>query len=210
MGKKTIWIFSIGIAVVIVLIITVYIILSSYDFNKLKPQISKIAKDATGRELILGGDIELNMGIIPSLTVDRVSFQNASWGSQREMAKIKYLEVKMALLPLIFGNREIKRLIVVEPDILIETDPSGKSNLSFETAKEGEAENEVGDNAAERIRCVHGGFRLMEWLRDHSGGVSWEKNAGRSATLSSITDGCRAASCSPVWAPDRSPWSARP
>ncbi len=139
MGKKTIWIFSIGIAVVIVLIVTVYIILSSYNFNKLKPQISKVAKDATGRELILDGDIELKMGITPSLMVDRVSFQNAPWGSQREMAKIKYLEVKIALLPLIFGNMEIKRLIVVEPDILIETDPSGKSNLSFETAKEGEA-----------------------------------------------------------------------
>ena len=138
MGRKTIWISSIGIALIMVIIVTVYIILSSYDFNKLKPQISKVAKEATGRDLILGGDIGLKIGITPSLMVDRVSFQNATWGSQPEMAKIKHLEVKVALFPLIFGNMEIKRLIIVEPEILIETDPSGKSNLSFKTEKETE------------------------------------------------------------------------
>jgi len=140
MSKKIKWVLGIGISVIIALIVAVYIILSSYDFNKLKPQISKAAKEATGRELILSGDIELKIGFTPSFMAERVSFQNAPWGSRREMAKIKYFQVKVALLPLILGNIKINQMVVVEPDILIETDASGKSNLTFETAKAGEDE----------------------------------------------------------------------
>jgi hypothetical protein len=51
------------------------------------------------------------------------------------MAKIKRFEVQVALLPLISKRIELKRLILVEPDILVETDKSGKSNLEFETEK---------------------------------------------------------------------------
>jgi uncharacterized protein involved in outer membrane biogenesis len=120
---------------IVLSIIAVYVILSTYDFNSLKPQITKAARDATGRELTLGGDIRLRFGLTPSLAVEDVGFQNAPWGSRPEMAKIKRFEVQVALVPLIFGDIEVKRLVLVEPDILIETDRSGKSNLEFETRK---------------------------------------------------------------------------
>jgi len=51
------------------------------------------------------------------------------------LAKIKRLKVEVALLPLIRGNIDVKQLILIEPDILIETDPSGKSNLDFKPAE---------------------------------------------------------------------------
>jgi uncharacterized protein involved in outer membrane biogenesis len=120
---------------IVLLIVAAYVILSTYDFNSLKPQITKQVQDATGRKLTLGGDIRLKIGLTPSLAVENVGFQNAPWGSRPEMAKIKRFEVQVALVPLIFGNIELKRLILVEPDILIETDRSGKSNLEFETQK---------------------------------------------------------------------------
>ncbi len=129
------WIIIGFCGVIVLLIIAVYVILSTYDFNSLKPQITKEVRDATGRELTLGGDIRLKIGLTPGLMVENVGFQNAPWGSRPEMAKIKQFEVQVALVPLIFGNIELKRLILVEPDILIETDRSGKSNLEFETQK---------------------------------------------------------------------------
>jgi uncharacterized protein involved in outer membrane biogenesis len=134
------WIIVGFCGVIVILIIAVYVILSTYNFNSLKPQITKAARDATGRELTLGGDIRLKIGLTPALMVENVGFQNAPWGSRPEMAKIKRFEVQVALFPLIFGHVELKRLILVEPDILIETDKSGKSNLQFETQKKAVSE----------------------------------------------------------------------
>lgn len=129
------WILGIAGFLVVALVVTVYIVSSSYDFNHLKPQITRAAKDATGRELALTGDINLKISFSPALVVEGVTFQNASWGSRPEMAKLKRFEVQVALVPLISGHIDLKRLILVEPDILIETDKSGKSNLDFETLK---------------------------------------------------------------------------
>ena len=129
------WIVMGVCGLIVVLIIAVVVILSTYNFNSLKPQITKAAKEATGRELTLGGDIRLKISLTPALVVENVSFQNAPWGSRPEMAKIKRFEVQVALFPLISKRIELKRLILVEPDILVETDKSGKSNLEFETPK---------------------------------------------------------------------------
>jgi uncharacterized protein involved in outer membrane biogenesis len=129
------WILLIAGGLVVALVVAVIVIVSTYDFNKFKPMIIQKAKEETGRELKLEGDIRLKIGLTPALVVDGVSFQNAPWGSRPEMAKIKRFEVQVALLPLISGNVELKRLILVEPDILIETDKTGKSNLEFEVRK---------------------------------------------------------------------------
>lgn len=133
------WILG-GIGLVIVgLIVILYIIVVTYDFNKLKPKIVQAVREATGRELTLGGDFKLAFGFSPSISVEAVSFQNAPWGSRPEMATMKRLEIQVALLPLIHRRIQLKRLILVEPDILVETDHSGKSNLEFKTAEKPKA-----------------------------------------------------------------------
>jgi uncharacterized protein involved in outer membrane biogenesis len=121
------WILGIIVVVIIAFFVTVYAIVSTYDFNKLKPMMIQNAKSFTGRDLRVGGDIEIGISLLPTLVTGDVGFQNAPWGSRPEMAKIKRLEVQVALFPLISGDIEVKRLILVEPDILIETDSSGKS-----------------------------------------------------------------------------------
>ncbi|MFH1487583.1 MAG: AsmA family protein, partial [Pseudomonadota bacterium] len=135
MGRTLKWIIGIVVALIVVSVIAVYVILSFYDFNDLKPPIAKAAKEATGRELIIGGDIDLDIGLTPSLVLTGITFQNAPWGSRPEMVKLKRIEVQVALLPLISGNIEIKRFMLVEPDILVETDKTGKSNLAFDAPK---------------------------------------------------------------------------
>jgi uncharacterized protein involved in outer membrane biogenesis len=126
------WIIGIVVGLIIAVVIALYIIISSYDFNSLKPQITRLAKEATGRELKLEGDIKLKISLRPALVVEGVRFQNAPWGSRPDMAQIKRFEVQVALLPLLSKNIELSRLILMEPDILVETDRAGKSNLEFE------------------------------------------------------------------------------
>ena len=142
------WILGIAVFLVVAVIVTTYAILSSYDFNDLKPQITRMVKDTTGRELSLGGDLDLEIGLIPALVIEDVSFQNVSWGSRPELVKIRRLEVQVAVLPLLRRVVQVKRLVLVEPDILIETNSAGKSNLKFETIKKRKAAKSVAEAPA--------------------------------------------------------------
>jgi uncharacterized protein involved in outer membrane biogenesis len=124
--------------IIVTLIAAFYVIVSIYDFNKLKPRIARAVKDATGRELSLDGDIKLKIGFTVGVAAEKVSLQNAPWGTRPELATIKRLEFQFALIPLIKRRIELRQIILVEPDILVETNSSGTSNLTFQP-QEGEA-----------------------------------------------------------------------
>ena len=133
------WILGIIAAVFVGVLVVAYIIAASYDYNKLKPLLTDTTREYTGRELTLGGDVDLKIGFPPTLEVNDVAFQNATWGSQPQMARVKKLQVKVSILPLIRGNITVNNLILVEPVFLLETNKSGQSNLDFDVAKKAES-----------------------------------------------------------------------
>ena len=133
------WILGIIAAVSVGVLVVAYIIAASYDYNKLKPLITDTTREYTGRELTMGGDVDLKIGLPPTLEVNDVTFQNAAWGSQPQMARLKKLQVKVSILPLIRGNLTVNNLILVEPVFLLETNKSGQSNLDFDVAKKAES-----------------------------------------------------------------------
>ena len=53
------WILAIGVLVIVILIAAVDVYLNTYDYNKLKPLVAQMVEDATGRKLILGGEVNL-------------------------------------------------------------------------------------------------------------------------------------------------------
>jgi uncharacterized protein involved in outer membrane biogenesis len=131
------WIF-IGVGgLILALVVVAYVVVANYDFNALKPRLAQAVKEHTGRELVLGGDVDVKLGLIPAFVVENVSLQNAAWGSRPELARVKRLEMQVALLPLLRREVALQRLLIVEPDILIETDKSGRSNLDFATREQG-------------------------------------------------------------------------
>ena len=135
------WKLILGItaAVVVVLLVVVYFIASSYDYNSLKPLITDMTKEYTGRELTMAGDVDLKIGLPPTLVVNDVAFENAPWGSQPQMARVKHLQLRVSLLPLLRGDVTVNRLILVEPQFMLEVNKSGKSNLDFDVARKAES-----------------------------------------------------------------------
>ena len=134
------------IAVAILLVVFVgalYAFLSLYDFNKFKPMIAKAVKDATGRELSIAGNIEFELGIRPTLVAERVSFQNAAWSSTPKLAQIQRLEVQIAVLPIITGKFDFAHLVLVEPRVIVEFDPTGTSNFAFDTGADQTDDSEI-------------------------------------------------------------------
>jgi hypothetical protein len=176
------WILGTLTFAIVLLIAGGYALLSTYSIEDLKPKVVKAVKDATGRELTLGGNIRLEVGLTPTLAVDDVSFRNSSWGSRPELAKIKRFEVQVALFPLLSRKIEIRRFSLIEPDILIETNSAGKSNLAFETS--GEAPSAQSGEA--RINAGSGVTALaLSHLRIEKGHLAYrDYRTGATLTLS--------------------------
>lgn len=119
----------IGLGAVLLLVLAgVGIFLATFDANAYKPRLQQAVQEATGRALTLEGPLRLRPSLRPTLAAERVSFANAAWGSRPEMAKLASLEVALAVLPLMRGEIAIERIVLVEPDILFETDAQGRAN----------------------------------------------------------------------------------
>jgi uncharacterized protein involved in outer membrane biogenesis len=88
------WIVSILFTLIAGLILTAYGILSRCDVNRFKPLIIEQVKKATGRDLKLGGEIALAIGLRPALVVDGVFFENAPWALYPQMVKVKRFEMQ--------------------------------------------------------------------------------------------------------------------
>ena len=126
------WLLGGGAFLMLTIMLTVAVL--RYADNALKPQIAQAVKSATGRELTLDGDVTIVWSWPPTLVIEDVRLQNASWASQPHLATLRRLEVQLALWPLLKGTIEITRLVLVDPALWLETTVSGVSNLEFATS----------------------------------------------------------------------------
>jgi uncharacterized protein involved in outer membrane biogenesis len=124
------WKWILGICAVLIIASTaaVYVFLATYDYNKLKPHIAQMVKDATGRKLNLGGKVDLTIGFSPALVVTDIAFGNASWGSQPEMITVRRLQAQVRLLPLLKREVKVKNISLAGVEVLLETDSKGRGN----------------------------------------------------------------------------------
>jgi len=118
-----------------VVVIAVVVVISTLDVNQYKGEIIEAAEQATGRQLQIGGDLQFALSFVPTVVVEDVKFSNASWGSKPEMLSLDKFEVQVSLLPLLTGNIQINRVILLEPEILLETNKKGLGNWVFASKK---------------------------------------------------------------------------
>ncbi|MGD9251793.1 MAG: AsmA family protein, partial [Desulfobacterales bacterium] len=121
-------IIGMSVFLIVAVVAAVYVVLATYDYNKLKPRLARMVKEATGRELQLGGEIDFAMGLSPTLVVTDANLANASWGSQPQMIKIDKLELQFRLLPLLFKDLNVNRLGLSGARVLLETGPEAQPN----------------------------------------------------------------------------------
>lgn len=116
------------------------VVLKSMDFNAYRDQLSAEVRKATGRQFSIDGDLGLAFSFDPTLTVNDVRFGNASWGKQQDMLKAGRLEAKVGILPLLLGEIRIRRLVLIDTDLMLETQPTGRGN--WELGLEAQASKE--------------------------------------------------------------------
>jgi uncharacterized protein involved in outer membrane biogenesis len=125
------WIVTIAVFMIVILIAAVYVYLNTYDYNKLKPLVARMVEEATGRKLSLSGEVNLEIGLIPTLVVTNIALANVFWGSQPQMIEIEKLQAQVRLLPLLQKDVEVKQIGLFGVKVLLETDANGQDNWDF-------------------------------------------------------------------------------
>ncbi len=123
----------IGVGVVIVLLIVVVLVAPMFiPIDWVKEQIVAQVKESTGRDLKLDGDVSVSLLPTTSVEVTDVALSNRPGSDVTDMVTLKGLELDVGLFPLIDGQLEINRFVLIEPDIYLEVDQQGQGNWVFE------------------------------------------------------------------------------
>jgi len=112
----------VGVVIVLLLAAPFFI-----DVNTYKGQIEQKVEDATGRSLTIG---KISASLFPwvGVELDDVHLANRKGFSNNDFLSVKKLHVKLALLPLLSKNVEIKHFEIVDPRLYLERHEDGQSN----------------------------------------------------------------------------------
>ncbi len=139
--KKTASVIS---SLIIILAIGGYVFVRNFDLNRYKSYISDIVARETGRVLSINGDAKLGISLVPTVVVNDVEFSNPDWAVSPQMAKLKKLEIKFAILPLLKQKIVVDKLVLEQPEIYLETAANGQNSWDFGS----------GGNASQAIKKV--------------------------------------------------------
>ena len=115
-------------ALIVVPAVAIGVLIATFDANRLKPRLEAEALRATGRQMTIAGDLAIKPSLVPTLVAEKVSVANIEGGSRPEMATLGRLELQVALLPLLSRQVEVTRLVLLQPDILLERLADGRTN----------------------------------------------------------------------------------
>ncbi len=136
-------------AVLVGLLILLVAVINLIPGDTYKKIISSSVTSATGRNLVIDGDVDVSLLADAEISVTGVQFANADWGSRSQMATSGNLKIKIPLLPLVRGILDVT-LLIDAPDLLLETSKSGRGNWQFASMAEEIAKKAA--EAAERAR----------------------------------------------------------
>jgi len=125
MSKKLKWIAIAVVALLLILVILPFLI----PVNKFRPTIEQKASEALGRKVQLGN---LSLSILGgSLGIDDLSISDDPKFSSSPFLTAKKVKVGVELIPLIFSQQvNVTEITVIEPQVTMLKDPSGRWNFS--------------------------------------------------------------------------------
>ena len=120
----------IGILGVLALLVAAVLIVPSFiDWNQYKTEITAGAESATGRQLIIDGDIGLSVLPAPALVVEDLRLAAPPGATDADTVRLKSLEVRIALGPLLGGRIQVEQIRLVEPLVNVEILADGRTTL---------------------------------------------------------------------------------
>ncbi len=168
---KILKVIGIVAAILVGLIILVVVIVNLIPGAYYKTLISSSVRSATGRELVIEGDLDIKLFSSLAFKASGIKFSNAEWSSLPHMVSVDHIEGELALFPLLSGIIDVT-LVVDKPDLLLETNSSRQGNWQFgDLAEDTEEETESGGGLPLRplIRKLHLNGTRIAFLDGKSG-----------------------------------------
>lgn len=128
-----------GIAVALLLVALTLFVL--FGLNALKGPVSRAVSNATGRELIIEGDLKAVWSWKhPRFRVERVTFANPDWASEDYMFYADAIEAELSVLPLLTGKVVLPAVHLQKPEVYLEVAEDGARNWILSSRKEEQKE----------------------------------------------------------------------
>ena len=103
-------------------------------FDAHAERLAQELQEVTGRAVEIRGGIELGLGFNNRFIVRDIRVANAPWAARGDMARVGWIEARIAILPLFLGELRFDRLRVFRPDLWLEADQFGKVNWALAPA----------------------------------------------------------------------------
>ncbi|MBV8165491.1 MAG: AsmA family protein, partial [Alphaproteobacteria bacterium] len=89
------------------------------DWNRFKPELAELVERATGRSLTIDGD--LGFSLLPTPTLSATGVRLGGADADSALVRLKALDARIALGPLLGGRVVVESIALVEPAIVIDT-----------------------------------------------------------------------------------------
>ena len=93
-----------------------------------KPQLERLVSEKTGREFVIDGRFDVDLGHETVIIAEEVRFENADWSEYRQMLEVGYLEVRVDTFSLFGAPLTIELVEVDDVEIRLEQPESGVPN----------------------------------------------------------------------------------
>jgi uncharacterized protein involved in outer membrane biogenesis len=143
---------TVGLVLVLVVTLALFI---AFGLNALKGPITRAVTEATGRELLIEGDLRTIWSWThPRFRAEQVTFANADWASEDYLFTADAVEASIRLLPLLRGRVVVPEVHLEGAEVNLEQDEEGRKNWVLE--KEPEEQKEESRLRIERLTLDRG------------------------------------------------------
>jgi len=110
-----------------------------FGWNWLRGPIERATLEKTGRELVIGGDIELKFGWPrPRVHAGAVSFANPAWAREKQMVAAEAVELEIDLPQLLLRNIVFPEVRLERPVVFLEQGSGGRKNWLLDVNQQDE------------------------------------------------------------------------
>jgi len=135
--KRPLVVAGLLLAIPVVLLALFLVAIEVFGWNWARRPIANRISAATGREVQIAGDLDVDLGWRPRVTAERVAFGNADWSAAPNMFSAERLAFRFRLLPLLIGRMRIDELRLAGADLRFEKSSQGIGNWELEPRSAG-------------------------------------------------------------------------
>ncbi|HEY7862838.1 MAG TPA: AsmA family protein, partial [Thermoanaerobaculia bacterium] len=118
-----------------IIVLAVAVLIVVVDEDDLKRYASTTVTKATGREFVIEGDLDIDLGWVSRVRAEEIQFENASWSDRRRMFEADALDVEIDLWQILRGRLVLPTVTLSAPRVILEKNKDGAANWDFRASE---------------------------------------------------------------------------